>query len=245
MFSYIILGIIQGIFEWLPISSEGLVALVSQALVKDFQPIEIALFAHLGTFFAVLIYFRQDWFRVLTFKDKELFRFLVVSVTLSGIVGFFLYKFIKEIAFGNTLLLITGFALLFTAYFYKIKRRAKLNFDQLALLSGLAQGLAVIPGLSRSASTIFALSWSDLETEDVLKVSYMMSAPAVLGMSLFLFLENPSLVWQGWPVLVFSFLVGLLTLDILLKLAAKIDFFKFILIFALLCFVGFGLNFVL
>ena len=71
MLEYIILGIIQGFFEWLPISSEGAVAIASQFLIKGFHPLEIALFAHLGTFFAVLIYFRKEWLDVLTFKNKK------------------------------------------------------------------------------------------------------------------------------------------------------------------------------
>ena len=243
MLEYIILGIIQGFFEWLPISSEGAVAIASQFLIKGFHPLEIALFAHLGTFFAVLIYFRKEWLDVLTFKNKNLFRFLTIAVTISGIIGFLLYGVIKNMAVGNGLLAITGCGLLLTAYFHKTRKISDVSLNKLAIISGVMQGLAVIPGLSRSGSTIFALSLGKSNPREVLKISYMMSAPVVLAMAGFLFFQNPVLLSEGWPVLFSSFLVGFLTLSFLLRIAAKINFFKFALFFALLCFLGAGLGF--
>ena len=242
MLDYVILGIIQGIFEWIPISSQGIVAIASQFLIKEVHPLEIALFLHLGTLFAVLIYFRKEWVEVFTFKNTALLRFLVVSAAISGIVGFALYVLIKNIAIGSTLLVITGFGLLLTAYFHKVKRMPGINLNKLAVITGILQGLAVIPGLSRSGATIFGLSLGKLNPEEILKISYMMSAPAVLGMTGFLFFKNPVLISESWPALIFSFLAGFLTLDFLLKVANKIDFFKFALIFAFLCFLGAGLG---
>jgi len=242
MLDYVILGIIQGIFEWIPISSQGIVAIASQFLIKEVHPLEMALFLHLGTLLAVLIYFRKEWIEVFRFKNISLLRFLVVSAAISGIVGFALYILIKNIAIGNTLLVITGFGLLLTAYFHKAKRMPGINLNKLAVITGILQGLAVIPGLSRSGATIFGLSLGKLNPEEILKISYMMSAPAVLAMTVFLFFKNPVLISEGWPALIFSFLAGFLTLDFLLKVANKIDFFKFALIFALFCFLGAGLE---
>jgi len=243
MLEYAILGIVQGIFEWLPISSEGVVAVISQFLIKNFQPLEMALFAHLGTFFAVLIYFRKEWFNVLTLKNKILFRFLAIAVIISGIVGFLLYDAIKDMAIGNGLLLVTGLGLLFTAYCHKARKMSEIGLNKLAIVSGILQGLAVIPGLSRSGATIFALSLGKFNPGEILKISYMMSAPAVLAMVVFLSFQNSVLISEGWPVLLFSFLVGFLTLSFLLKIATKINFFKFALIFAIICFLGAGLSF--
>ena len=242
MLDYVILGIIQGIFEWIPISSQGIVALASQFLIKEVHPLEMALFLHLGTLLAVLIYFRKEWIEVFRFKNISLLRFLVVSTAISGIVGFALYVLIKNIAIGNTLLVMTGFGLLLTAYFHKAKRMPGINLNKLAVITGILQGLAVIPGLSRSGATIFGLSLGKLNPEEILKISYMMSAPAVLGLTGFLFFKNPVLISESWPALIFSFLAGFLTLDFLLKVANKIDFFKFALIFALFCFLGAGLE---
>lgn len=243
MLDYIILGVIQGIFEWIPISSQGVVAIVSQFLIKEVHPLEMALFLHLGTFFAVLVYFRKNWFEILKLRDLALLRFLLISTIVSGVVGFSLYNnLVKSITMGNSLLAVTGFGLLLTAYFHKAKKISGINFNKLAVIAGILQGLAVIPGLSRSGATIFGLSLGKLNPGEILKISYMMSAPAVLAMSGFLFIKNPTLISEGWPALVFSFLAGFLALGFLLKIAAKIDFFKFALIFAFFCFLGAGLE---
>lgn len=238
MWDYIILGIIQGIFEWIPISSEGIVALTSQFLAININPIDIALFLHLGTLFAVLIYFRKDWKEVLTLKDRKLFRFLFLSTFISLIVGFPLYRVVRNMVVGNSLLVIVGFGLLITAYFQRKRMIFKISFDKLAAITGFLQGLAVIPGLSRSGSTIFGLSLGKLHPSEALKVSYMMSVPAVLASSVYLYLKNSTLVFEGWPALISSFLIGFLSLHFLINLAKKINFFQFVLIFGTLCFLG-------
>jgi undecaprenyl-diphosphatase len=246
MFDYIILGIIQGIFEWLPISSEGVVAIAGRFLVKGIDPLETALFLHSGTVLAVLLYFRKDWLEILTLKNKVLFRFLAISTVISGIIGLVLYNsLIKNMAAGGVLLLITGFGLLFTAYFHKAKRTASIGSNKLPVVTGILQGLAVIPGFSRSGATIFGLSLGKLGPAEILKISYLMSAPVVLMMSLYLFWQNPVLILETWPALIFSFLIGFLTLDFLLRVAGRIDFFRFILLFAFLCFLGAGLEFLI
>ncbi len=239
---YFILGIIQGIFEWLPISSQGITAVATSILIKEVNPIDVALFLHIGTFFAVLIYFRKEWGRVFTLKDTAFFRFLFIATLLSGIVGFLLYSLIDNIVVGSSLLLITGIGLLFTAFFHKFKKQKIVKGDKLAVVSGLLQGLSVIPGLSRSGSTIFGLSLGIKDTKEILKVSYMMSAPVTIGMALFMFIKEPVLVQESWPALISSFFVGILSLDILLKFVEKVDFFKFAIIFATLCFIGAGVG---
>jgi len=241
MFSHFILGAVQGVFEWIPISSEGVVALISQFLdgaVGGWRPIDLALFLHLGTLLAVLIYFRKEWKEVITLKNKKLLRFLIIATVFSLAIGYPFYKLVQNAAVGDTLLAITGLGLLLTAYFQKKKKRLEISSDKLAALTGFFQGLAVIPGLSRSGATIFSLSLGKSTPAEILKISYMISLPAVLASSSYLFLENPILVFQSWPALIFSFLVGLLSLHFLITLANKINFFKFALVFGLLCLLG-------
>jgi len=245
MLSYSVLGIIQGIFEWIPISSEGVVAFVSQFLITKVNPIDVALFLHLGTLFAVLVYFRKDWIEVLSLKNKSLLRFFTIATIVSLIVGFFLYNLIKNMAIGSSLLVIMGIGLLFTAYFHKQKKTISLGFNNLAVISGFLQGLAVIPGLSRSASTIFSLSLGKKSPQEILKISYMMSAPVVLASSIYLYLNNPFIIFDFWPALVFSFLVGFFSLNFLLNISRKINFFTFALIFALICLIGAGIQYLI
>jgi undecaprenyl-diphosphatase len=216
------------------------VALVSQFLVGESNPIDIALFLHLGTFFAVIVYFINDWKLVLSLRNRELLRFLIIATIVSLAVGFPLYIVIRNVATGAILLLIMGLGLLVTAYFQgsrKFDLGLGRSWDRLALVAGLLQGLAVIPGLSRSGATIFGLSLGKSSPSQILKMSYMMSAPVVLFSSAYLLLNNPTLV-QGWPSLISSFLVGILSLSFLMKIAERMNFRVFALIFAALCFIG-------
>jgi len=243
MWIEILSGIIQGIFEWLPISSEGIVALFSQYFFKEVNPLDFAIFLHLGIILAVLVYFSKDWLKVLTFQNKKLLRFLILTTIVSLIIGYPFYNFVQSAALGNFLLLITGLGLLATAYFHKSKKNFQLKGKWIAPLAGFLQGLAVIPGFSRSGATIFALSLGKLNPKQILKLSFMMSVPLVLASSIYLFIKDPVLVSNSWIAALFSFLTGLISLHFLLKIAAKVNFYKFSLIFALICLVGAAIGF--
>ncbi|MCK5044641.1 undecaprenyl-diphosphate phosphatase [Candidatus Parcubacteria bacterium] len=245
MWDYITLGILQGLFEWVPVSSEGIVALASQFFVDGVNPIDTALFLHLGTLLAVLVYFRKDWAEILTLKNVDLFRFITIATIISLLVGLAIYHLIRDIAIGPGLLLIMGIGLLMTAYFQKQKRSLNLSKDWMAILVGILQGIAVIPGVSRSGSTIFGLSLGRFTPQEILKISYMLSAPAVLASSVYLLLKDSATVMASWPALITAFAVGFLSLDFLLKLAKKINFSVFALTFGLLCLAGAALGMIM
>lgn len=266
---YLILGVFQGIFEWLPISSQGVVALTGQFFELTVNPISMGLFLHLGTVVAVLIYFRKDWKEIITFKKPDLLKFLVIVTVISLALGYPLYHLIKETVFGALLLLLTGFGLLLTAFFHKKRnvfasqpasqqgsepesqpRAEPTNvFDfknrKMASSLGLLQALSVIPGVSRSAVTIFGLSLKGASPKDILKISYLLSAPVGLASGVYLFLQEPNLANDAWLALMASFLVGILFLHFLLRIAGKINFFKFTLIFSILCLLGAFLSFMI
>lgn len=233
-----IIGALQGFFEWLPISSEGIVALASSFLKVDANFIDVALFAHFGTLLAALIYFRKEWKNVLIFKNKKLLKFLLISTFISLLVGFVLYQTIRNFAFGSGLLLLMGFGLLLTAFLHKSERKINIGMTQLALLSGFLQGLAVIPGVSRSGATIFSLSLGGIKPSRILKISYMMSVPVVLVSSVYLQMKDFSLALNFWPSLVVGFVVGMMSLSFLIRISRKMDFFKFAFIFGILCLTG-------
>jgi len=245
MINYILLGVAQGIFEWLPISSEGVVALFSQLLESNINPVDVALFLHIGTLFAAGVYFAKDWWSLLTLKRIKFLKFLFIATLISLVVGFPIYKIIRSVAVGSVLLAITGVALLLTAFFQKKNYKIKIKGNKLSVLVGFLQGLAVVPGLSRSGATIFGLSLGNLKNSEILKVSYMMSVPVVLASSTYLFLENPNLASKAWPALIASFLVGVASLHFLIKLSQRISFLKFAIGFSLLCFLGAGIGFVI
>lgn len=243
MWKYILLGAVQGVVEWIPISSEGVLVVLGKYLVEGVNLIDLALFLHLGTLLAVLVYFWRDWVKLFTFRDPQLLKFLIKTTILTGIVGYPLYRLVRNNFLGSYLLVITGIGLLFTAYFQRKRGARKWNFNRLAWLSGCLQGLSVIPGFSRSGATFFGLSFGKLKSSQVLKISYLMSVPVVLAGSVFLFLEQPSLIKTGWIATVTSFGVGLISLRFIFRLSQKINFFWLSLLFSLLCFAGAIINF--
>jgi len=75
MWEYILLGALQGIFEWIPVSSEGVVALFANFLAKDFNSVDLAIFLHFGTLLALFVYFFNDWKDLILIKNKEFYKF--------------------------------------------------------------------------------------------------------------------------------------------------------------------------
>lgn len=258
MLEQLILGTIQGIAEWLPISSEGVLVLLHQRFFHYVDDIDFliksALFLHLGTFLAALLYFRKDvvvlakalWrYREAEPESKKILNFLIVATLLSGVVGIAAVKLLtasyRYFYYGSqALTAFIGLALLATAWLQlraKGKRGVK-SFAQLkmtdGILLGFVQGLAALPGLSRSGLTISALLLKKFDDGCALKLSFLMSLPIVLAGNLVLNLKYLAFSWEMLIGLAASFLFGLLTIDILLRLAKKMNFGYFVLFFGLL-----------
>lgn len=252
----IILGIIQGITEWLPVSSEGMIVLAKVNLFSGQGlevPIKLALFLHLGTFFAALIYFRKDVVKILkvipNYKNsdlerKNIFKFLFVSTLVSGVLGFLLFKtllfFEEQIAFtGKLITLIIGLLLLGTALLQlKFKREGIKGLKDLkfvdGLILGIVQGFSILPGLSRSGLTISSLLLRKFNETHALKLSFLMSLPIVLAGNIVLNLNEMVFTFNGLIGLLFAFLFGILTIHLLLKFSRKVNFGYFVLVFGLI-----------
>lgn len=257
MLEAITLGIIQGIVEWLPVSSEGVLFLVKTNIFKSQQGFEEIirqiLFLHFGTFLAALIYFRKDLGRLLKAlfsyqsaieQDKRLVKFLVVTTLITGILGFFLIKMFSGLDrqvenIGQIATLAIGLLLLTTAVLQlKASKRGSKEIKDLTnkdnWLLGVVQGLAVLPGLSRSGLTISVLLLRKFDNASALKLSFLMSLPIVLVGNIMLNLKHLVFSMELVLGLVFSFVFGWLTINFLLKLAGKINFGYFVFAFAIL-----------
>jgi len=257
MINSLILGIIQGVAEWLPISSEGLLVLVQTQISGGFnfkQMVSLALFLHLGTFLAALIYFKKDVFLILqTFlrfskareDDKKLLLFLFTTTLISGILGFSLVLLIDEFSAqsqlaGRMITFLIGIMLLFTGVF-QIKAKdsgLKKDIKDLRLSSGLIlgviQGFAALPGFSRSGSTVSALILLGFKKDLALKLSFLMSLPIVLFGNIIINLKQMAFSAETLTGVLASFIFGLLTISWLLKLARKINFGYFVLAMGIL-----------
>jgi len=257
MLEQIILGIIQGTAEWLPVSSEGLIILAKINLFNSTGSIEKAihqaLFLHFGTFLAALIYFHQDVkkliktifsYRSQPQEIQKLFSFLLIATTVSGAFGFLLIKTLSYIASGlesqgTIIILMVGCLLLGTAFLeLKTKKSGYRTIRDLkvidGILLGIVQGLAVLPGFSRSGLTVATLLLSKLDKTYALKISFLMSLPIVLGGNLVFNFNMFALSTENLVGLLFSFTFGLATIHLLLKIAQRVNFGYFVLFFGIL-----------
>ena len=238
----ILFGIIQGITEFLPISSSGHLVVLSE-LVKDnsFNTYEIA-FLHLGTFFSILIYYFKDIFSI--FKNRNalvhIFKLIVIGVIPAAAFGLFL-PVSNLIDKSSAILLITSVAYIFIAgvlYFAdKLEEGGKSIFDlslKESLTIGFAQALALFPGVSRSGITLSTALYLKLKKTEAIFFSLLLGLPTIFGAWLLTFMqatEPPDT--SLWIPCVAAFLSGLIAIRVLINftVSSKLN------VFSIYCFV--------
>jgi undecaprenyl-diphosphatase len=207
----VLLALVQGLSEFFPVSSSGHLLIFQKLLNFTTLPLVFDIFFHLGTLLAVVAYFFKDLKPLaLRFYERENFRLLLLLLTASlptAIIGFLLKDFFESL-FARPAYL--GFCFLFTAAVLLASRfrlRGKFPAFPAAFIIGVAQGLAIVPGVSRSGMTIAAALILGLGFEFSFRFSFLLSIPAVLGAVL---LEWDKIPWQGgyWPQLALAVLVS-------------------------------------
>ncbi|MFO7872288.1 MAG: undecaprenyl-diphosphate phosphatase [Candidatus Undinarchaeales archaeon] len=245
MQEFLILGIIQGVLEWIPVSSEGFLVMAGTYFTLE-NLIPLALYLHLGTLFSASFYFRNDLKKITYGKEPELLKFLIISTVCTFIVGGPIYLFIQESQFsGSSILGIVGAGLLLTGWLLGKKKKhfgaSKVN-EKDAVLIGLLQGIAVLPGVSRSGITTFGLLSRNYSQESALKISFIMSIPVVLIGNILLHLTGFEFQPGYLIALTASFVIGFLTIKSLIKISKKINFRYFCWFFGVLALIGFGIS---
>lgn len=226
-----LLGIVQGLTEFLPVSSSAHLAIVEHFLKLQSHSgfmLVFDVFVHLGTLCAVLIYYRKDFFPLSKLGARQIW-YLGVATVVTVVVGFSLKHKVENL--GGALVPI-GIALLVNACFLTSLRllehregKSGLNFLK-AFLIGLVQGIAVVPGLSRSGITITAGLWLGLKREEAVKFSFWIAVPAIIGANV-LVLHDSVKVIQASMIpgmltgLVTSFVFGYLAIAAMMKLVQK------------------------
>ncbi len=237
----IILGLVQGLTEFLPVSSSGHLVLTQALFGLDEPGVTLEVMLHVGTLFSVFWVFRRDFIELFNFhrdrRQRYFILMLILGVIPTGLIGFFFSGY-TDALFSSTLLV--GFMLLITGTILKLltiipaglKSVEKMNYKD-ALWIGILQGMAVIPGISRSGSTIAAALWRGLDRETAVRYSFMLSAPVIFGASLFEFREMLQVGVESEMIInylvggVFSFFAGVLAIRTFIKLLREQKFYLF------------------
>lgn len=224
----IILGIVEGFTEFLPVSSTGHLIITSHILgitqtefIKSFEII-----IQLGAILAVGVLYVQK-----IFSDKTLWKKVIVGFIPTAIIGYVLYKLIKEFLIGNILvvavaLVIGGIILIMFERWYKQTERHGKSLEDMnyweAFIVGCVQSLAVIPGVSRSAATIIGGLAQNISRAAIVEFSFLLAVPVIAAAALLDIVKTP-MHFSGneWGIIglgsVVSFIVALGSITWFLK----------------------------
>ena len=237
-----VLGLVQGITEFIPVSSSGHLEITQRILGAGGRAEDFHFFLELinfGTLFALLFYYRQTIWeilqRVFVKKDYKLALNILITSIPAGIIGLVLSKVIEKLPFFSSLTTIgfaMGFVGLIMIFVNKLPHLSKLKDENeltpgRALAIGLAQTFALIPGVSRSGSTIITGRVMGLDSKSAAKYSFLASLPimiAVCGKSL-LSSSSRAYITSNLGMLLLSnlvaFISGLIALQIVMKYFKK------------------------
>lgn len=233
IFKFFIIGLIQGLTEFLPVSSSGHILLFSKIFNVDCDILLLSIVAHLGTLFAVFVCMRK---KIIALIKKPFSKQTLNLVIASAPAVLFVLLFsnlidklygIHFVMFG---FIITGILLLFA-------ENAKVKYlspnKKTSLFMGLMQGFAILPGVSRSGSTMAVGMFSGLSKKEACEFTFLMSIPIIIGSALW---ESLKLVGSNisFPLLplfvafITSFVFGILSIKIMLKVVnnKKLSYFS-------------------
>ncbi len=237
-FLAILAGSVQGLTEFLPVSSTGHLIIFEKIFGISQQEFGLAFDAslHLGTLAAILIFFYKDYIKLLSFKNSQLLKLIVATIP-AAIFGLLFESKIessfRELWLIGVALIVFSFVIIAAeAIGKKLKSRDKLTKVD-AFVIGLFQSLALIPGVSRSGSTIAAGLFLGLKREEAAKFAFILSGPIVAGAGLKKFLEvstHVSATDFGFFIvgIVSSAIFGFLTIKYFLKYLSSANLYPFV-----------------
>jgi len=238
----IVMGIVQGLTEFLPVSSSGHLIIVPYLLdIHDpfITSLEFSVILHIGTLIALLLYFRADWLRLVPAffaalrdrslagePDRRLAILLAIATVPAAVIGFLLHDIENVIREPGlvAVMLVVGGGILWLAERTGIRQKLALDlsFGQ-ALAIGAAQALALVPGISRSGISISAGLFAGLRRAEAARFSFLMATPITAAAAAYEVLQVVR--GQGVPIqagpmaagLLMSFVFGLLAIAVLLR----------------------------
>ena len=227
MFEAVLWGLVQGLTEFLPISSSGHLVLVPAFVGVDQPDLATSAVLHLGTLAAVVAFYRRDLLKLTRFRrepDARRILALLAIGTVPAVIGVFVEDQIGSLQEDTTAvalaLLVTGVVLVVSGWFMS----GRLSLERLPLkdgfLIGVAQAIALIPGISRSGMTIAAGLSRNLERTEAARFSFLLAVPAIAGAGL---LQGLELIGAGgfgaevWVGMVVAAVSGYLAIAVLLR----------------------------
>jgi len=271
MIEYIVIAIIQGFLEWLPISSSGQTFIVAMNIfgISAEEAYSLSIWLHLGTTLAVLLKFRMDFIKIIksfiprAYKVDEIDvrkrNWLIYATLGTGITALPLY-FIFRIIIADSftafqgdlitlivcgLLIITGIILLKTRKIYgedTLNEVAQNSITKDSFLSGLIQGVSILPGISRSGVTVSTILLENYNQDSALRLSFLMSVPvAIASIIVDIIFSEGSIFGIINPLIIvivtlISFFVGYLSMEFLLRVAQKISFGYFCILYGVVAY---------
>ena len=236
MFEIFILSIIQGVTEFLPISSSSHLIIVSNFIEFKNQGLQLDVSLHIGSFLAVIIYFYRD---IVNFvKNKNLFLKIILSSIPVMIVGYLLIRLdlidnLRNLKIIGWMTIIFGI-LLFLGDKFKINKKLDNNFTfKSAVFIGIFQIFSLIPGVSRSGVTITAARMLNFNRYDSAKISFLLSIPTLAAVSFFgiknlVVTNNLDLSIMNFFFFFLSFLFSYLTIKFFLIYIKKFSLTVFV-----------------
>ncbi|MCX5712012.1 MAG: undecaprenyl-diphosphate phosphatase [Candidatus Omnitrophica bacterium] len=238
MIKHIFLGIVQGLTEFFPVSSSGHLVVLQNLMGMRGEEMALIVVLHLGTCLSLLMFFFKDILEML--RNRKTMLFVIIVTVITGIIalagkGFFEKLFISPKYVGISFL-ITGMVIISTRKFMGSKRTTVELKDGVIL--GLAQGAAIVPGLSRSGLTISTLLFRKIERVSAFRLSFLAGLPAVLGAAILESRKISSVLKTHGPELtagfVSSFIFGVIALWLLRSILKGGKFYYF----AYYCFIA-------
>ncbi len=225
MIKYFLIGIIQGLTEFLPISSSGHIVMFGSLFNLD-NLLLVSVVAHIGTLFAVIFCYRKRLFELIRHPLNKTNLHLIIATIPTVILVLLFNKFIEENFGTNSLIwgyLVSAILLLIADFFSFGKQPIT---KKSALIMGISQGFALLPGVSRSGTTLVFGLLSGVDKKEALDFSFLMSIPIIIASAVYecfdLFTSQITVNWFGIIVVMLtSFVFGILSIKIMLKLVNK------------------------
>jgi len=225
-------GLVQGLTEFLPVSSSGHLVLVPALLGTEPPDLGTSAILHLGTLAAVLIYFRHDLLRLTHFRTDPTARHIVwllaIGTIPAAIAGILLEDLFDEFNSQPRLvalaLMVTGAMLVASGAIVRRQGTVERASRRDAVWIGLAQAGALIPGISRSGTTITAGMGRGVSATQAARFSFLLAIPVIAGAGLFKMidaLDSNALTGELWVGVAVAAVSGYLAIDILLRILRR------------------------